>query len=687
MHAIHELLGPIVAHAILGAAVAVLVFAAGLGVLAYGRRLLGRPFVPEDVVLGYPFGLVVVVLALYLALVHPVGAVIGTALLLAALWPLRALPPELRVGAAAAGRAALRAAPLALGFALVNGFLFHGATHDLNSHVLGDNAAWVSRTYSLQVDAVHYPDLTTLGYSFPRPEAATPIIAAALGRVLPIDFFLFGAAAMPMFLVLAVAGGVGGLRARIGPIPRTAPGLAVIGGLLVVGSLTYPSWVPETTTMALALPLALTVAWLTLTRVDFTAFLLVTFAILVAIVTTKILASVAVVAVLGAQLVQAYGPIRGKRLAGIALTALAAFLVAAALFFTSAAWILDQLHLQFLPWTAVKGIGHFLHRRTVSDAALALRVAGVAVLGVVLVRRRQWPLLTGLVLATASYWLISGQEFVASAVFVVLVIGACLLQEPNAGDRLPLAGAAALLAVGSWWLDQTEYRGSFALAVTLAAGGMLAFWDAGPLQVVLVSLLSASLVALGLAGHVDFGAVAAAAVIGAALLPRARLRVAAPVAVVCVLAVGSGAALARAVRAHDANFGVYDETVYPHQEYLVWRRVHAVSSSHTLVFTSLTGDVITPRQGWDYYAGAAGRQVYVAGWAASPLRVHASALQTRLRLNQEVLTGRLAPGAVPGAAKFTQFLAVLLAGEQHPSAFRRLYANDLYALYEIPTKR
>jgi hypothetical protein len=683
MHAIHELLGPIVAHAALGTALAALVWAVGNGILIKVQPSLGRSLSPEDCVLGYPFGLVAVVAALYLALLHPIGAAAGVTLLLAAVAPLRRLPASLRVGGAAAGRAALRAAPFGLGYAIVTGFIFHGATHDLNSHVLGDNAAWVSRTSSLQLDAWHYPDLTTLGYSFPRPEAATPIIAAALSRALPIDFYLFGAAAMPMFLVVSVAGGIGALRARVAPFRGPVPGFAAVGGLLLVGSLAYGGWIPESTTAALALPLALTVAWLTRTRIGIAAFLLVTCAVLVALVTTKILASVAVVGVLGTQIVRAYGPLTGRRLAAVLVAAATAVAVAAVLFFTSAGWILHLLHLQFVPYTAARDAARFLHNRTISLAGLAPRVAGEVLLAGVLARRREWSLLVGLVGAVAGYWLIAGQGFHASATFVVLVVGACVLLQPSRDPLLLLA--APLLAIGGWWPDPTEYRGSFSLAVLLGSAGVVMFWEAGWKAVVVTAAAATSLVALALAGHVNAGFAAAIVVLLLASLTRdPRLRVALPVAAVLFLTAGSATALVHAEQTKTANFGVYDTTIYPHEAYLVWTRVHALTGPRALVFTSQTGASQTTAEGWNYYPGIAGRQVYLAGWANSSLRVHTATRRLRLRLNHEVLAGRVSPTAVPGAQRYSGFFAVLPRREAHPRAFDELYVNDMYALYAIP---
>ena len=143
MHEINELLAPISYHAALGAALVVVVWTAGLAVVALARRALGRPLEPRDALLAYPFGLLAVLVVCFVALLNVIVGVFGVLALAVLCW--HGVRRRAAFGAApsAAASAALRALPLAYGYALVCGFLLHGATNSLDSHALGDNATWV----------------------------------------------------------------------------------------------------------------------------------------------------------------------------------------------------------------------------------------------------------------------------------------------------------------------------------------------------------------------------------------------------------------------------------------------------------------------------------------------------------------------------------------------------------------
>jgi hypothetical protein len=119
------------------------------------------------------------------------------------------------------------------------------------------------------------------------------------------------------------------------------------------------------------------------------------------------------------------------------------------------------------------------------------------------------------------------------------------------------------------------------------------------------------------------------------------------------------------------------------EDYAVWKRVHDQVPKDGLVFTSMTGPVISGDQGWNYYPGTALRQVYLAGWSNSSLLVNREELDRRLEVNRRVLAGELAPREVDLTRDYSGFFAVTRRGEATPPSFRRLYANDRYALYRI----
>ena len=103
-----------------------------------------------------------------------------------------------------------------------------------------------------------------------------------------------------------------------------------------------------------------------------------------------------------------------------------------------------------------------------------------------------------------------------------------------------------------------------------------------------------------------------------------------------------------------------------------------------LVFTTLTGLEITPHRGWNNYPAVSGRQLFVAGWYDGRLVSNAEDRDRKLAENAAVLEGRLHPDELPLSREYGSYFAVAALEEQLPPAFRRVYANDAYALYEIP---
>jgi hypothetical protein len=118
--------------------------------------------------------------------------------------------------------------------------------------------------------------------------------------------------------------------------------------------------------------------------------------------------------------------------------------------------------------------------------------------------------------------------------------------------------------------------------------------------------------------------------------------------------------------------------------YALWRHVADTVPEDALVFTSQTGPLITGTQGWNYYPGIAGRQLYLAGWSNSPLRVNPARRARRLRLNQDVISGRVSPTLLPLSRRYGSYYAALLQGDRAPPSFRRIYENERFVLYVIP---
>jgi hypothetical protein len=112
---------------------------------------------------------------------------------------------------------------------------------------------------------------------------------------------------------------------------------------------------------------------------------------------------------------------------------------------------------------------------------------------------------------------------------------------------------------------------------------------------------------------------------------------------------------------------------YAPADHDIWRRVHQVVPHDALVYTSLTGRAVTPHQGWNNYPSIARRQLFIAGWYDGRLVAETDERDAMLAENRAVLAGR-AP-ARRGSS------AVVRVGERAPPGFRRVYANDAFALY------
>jgi len=52
-------------------------------------------------------------------------------------------------------------------------------------------------------------------------------------------------------------------------------------------------------------------------------------------------------------------------------------------------------------------------------------------------------------------------------------------------------------------------------------------------------------------------------------------------------------------------------------------------------------------------------------------------------MNERVLDGKASPRAAADSGSFRSYYAVVANAGPHPPSFRRLYANERYALYRI----
>jgi hypothetical protein len=118
-------------------------------------------------------------------------------------------------------------------------------------------------------------------------------------------------------------------------------------------------------------------------------------------------------------------------------------------------------------------------------------------------------------------------------------------------------------------------------------------------------------------------------------------------------------------------------------EYRFWNGVRRIVPEGALVFTSFTGRTVTQATGWNYYPGVARRQLYLAGWADSPLVNDLSRIYGMLLTNDRVLAGTLEPAEAVPDTRFHAYYAAVAASARVPSSFQPVANVGPYALYRI----
>ena len=652
-----DLTAGLVLHALLGVVLAGVVWAVGLGTH------------PARRVFAYPVGLLVVVVAAFLTLVTPWLSPVSVVLVVALL--IRARPAF----ANAVGRVrspVLWALPGALALPVALGSHLHGPTAELDSNAYGDMLFYAAKLVSAHESVFPFRDLLVEGESSAYVEAGTTFLGAALAWLPGFDPILFQTTTMPAFLLTSVPIGLGLLGRRPGS-PDAERWLPVTG-LLAATMIAYPTWVTESPPVAATLPLAFSLYVIACERLPLWQLVGVASACAVDFVLTKGFGGVVLLVIVGYAFARDHLRELDTRRA-LALGGAAALLAggAAAFLFGTSGWLTDILDTKFLPETAVNGLVDQLDGRDTQKAAPGFELAGSLLLLLALVRARAWPFVAAFSAALVGHWFVGGHGLDILVGTSILLAAVLFWRNPDLlwRQRYLLLAAAALLAISAWFRDISGVRAGFVFVVLLAAGLVGAFAERRALYTYAVA---ASAVLVGLTGRslVAFLLLLALLAVGA-LAPRLRWA-AAGIALAGALAVAAVSDLAL------TPFG----PVLTTEDYEVWRQVEEQVPPDGLVFTSLTGPVISGEQGWNYYPGLAGRQLYVAGWSNSPLFVDEDARAERLRLNREVLEGRLRPDGVPLDRTYPSSYAVLRVENTPPPRFERLYGNERFELYRIP---
>jgi hypothetical protein len=400
---------------------------------------------------------------------------------------------------------------------------------------------------------------------------------------------------------------------------------ALLPALLVAGAFAYPTWLSESPPVALAAPIGFSLWAFACAPGLVTASLAAA-----ALAVTKGIGILALAALVAAAAVSGIR-LRDRRRATLGLL-LVGCAIAAVLVAPRADWRTELLVVKFLPADAIDGLRSQFDVRSASQLAPALLVAGHVLLLAGTARLRRPLAFAAVTGGVAAVWFVGGHSADVALVLASILVALELRRRDldRSTEVLFLAAAACLLAAA--WVREVAGLGT---AAVLLALGTLAL--SGPLAAVRVPRLAAAAAAtLGIA-------------IGAGFL---RLDPASP-----------------PLTSEDAG---------------VSRAVAELVPEDALVFTSVTGERVTPDEGWNYYSAVSGRQYFIAGWANSELRVQPEELEERLRLNRLALAGEPGPAlAEAGITASRPLYAVLRATDQGPPGARRVYANDRFALYEL----
>ncbi|MGH3131777.1 MAG: hypothetical protein ACRDNX_13250, partial [Gaiellaceae bacterium] len=592
------LLAGILLHVALGTALAGVVWSVGLG-----WRIGG--------VYAYPIGLLTVTVGALLVLLTGWLALLVLPLVFWLLVRARsAIGDALRrvrgpLAWALPGAVAL---PVALGLHL------HGPTSELDSNAYGDMVFYAAKLVSATESVVPFRDLLVEGEASAYVEAGSSFLGGALARLPGLDPFLFQTTAMPAFLLASIPIGLGLLGGRDDDVSRShVPGpdpraWLPVTGLLAVTMVAYPTWLTESPPVALALPLTFAVYGLACDRLPLGRFAVVAAVCAVDFALTKGFGVIPLTVLVVFAFARDHLPgLDRRRLLAVGGAVAALGAAGLAFFLGTSGWLTEIFSLKFLPADAVRGLADQLDARDTQAAGPAFELAGSLALALALLRARATPFLTTFAVALLGHWLVGGHGFDILVGMSILLSALLFRRRPEllrAQGALILA-AAALLTISAWFRDISAVRAGFVFVALLAVALVGAFAER---RVLYAYAAVAAAVLVGLSGRslVAFCLLVALFAV-AALQPRARWLAAG-------LALAGGLAVAAV---SDLRLTTYDPTLTT-DHYAVWQRAEEVVPPDGLVFTSLTGPVISGDQGWNYYPGITGRQIYLAGWSTSP---------------------------------------------------------------------
>jgi hypothetical protein len=116
----------------------------------------------------------------------------------------------------------------------------------------------------------------------------------------------------------------------------------------------------------------------------------------------------------------------------------------------------------------------------------------------------------------------------------------------------------------------------------------------------------------------------------------------------------------------------------------IWSAVREHTPKDALVFTDQVDATQDLLGGWNTYAYAGQRQLYLSSYYTNfELRRDRHKFDDVLTINNAVLEGSRSPRNVPTQRSYNSFYAVVRMTKVVPPNWRQIFQNSQYALYEI----
>jgi hypothetical protein len=116
----------------------------------------------------------------------------------------------------------------------------------------------------------------------------------------------------------------------------------------------------------------------------------------------------------------------------------------------------------------------------------------------------------------------------------------------------------------------------------------------------------------------------------------------------------------------------------------IWSAVRERTPNDALIFTDQVDETQDLLGGWNTYTAAGQRQVYLSSHVTdATLRYDKGKIREVLAINSAVLDGSRSPRTVPTKRSYGSYYAVVRATSAVPSAWRAMFKNSQYALYQI----